>query len=219
MFSSGILTAALRRTMGNHFSCVSCSQVKDKDNEPYKGTVSPPPGHTGDIKAAAAFSDVDIIDVDQSKSSLDHVHLQIQSDSSIQDNCSSHLVSQKQPNDSGSRISVLDIYNVLKENKRIKLDEVGEEEEEEEDDEMDDVEKAAKAIVDLSLFLTTKVIYPAYVRYLEQDHPQIYTQYYGSPPTPVPSGDDMSFDENEEDQSTQPNSPTNTLPPNKDYYG
>ncbi|KAK2164009.1 hypothetical protein LSH36_70g00005 [Paralvinella palmiformis] len=48
-----------------------------------------------------------------------------------------------------------------------------------EDNNLDDVEKAAKAIVDMTVFLTTQVIYPAYLTYLREDHPDVYKEYFG----------------------------------------
>jgi len=51
---------------------------------------------------------------------------------------------------------------------------------------LDEVEKAAKAIVEINVFLASQVIFPAYMKYLEEDHPDLYTQYFCRPSCPTP---------------------------------
>lgn len=53
-------------------------------------------------------------------------------------------------------------------------------------EDLEAIQDAAKFIVDITLFLTTQIVYPAYVRYLQEDHPEVYIQYYGRPETPIP---------------------------------
>ncbi|ELU12140.1 hypothetical protein CAPTEDRAFT_224990 [Capitella teleta] len=98
--------------------------------------------------------------------------------------------------------SAWDLYEVLRQHRVKEVDENG----------VAPVVKAARAIVEINVFLASQVIYPAYLRYLSEDHPDLYTQYFERPDSPTPpyNSDGELPVYNSESHSSSPDEPSPT---------